>query len=174
MLYSMNYNSPVGKLFLVSDEENLIGLLIEGQKYFCDNVKDEIIECPNLKILNETKAWLDRYFNNKKPSPNELKLKPTGSEFRQAVWKILCEIPYGKVITYGEIAKKIANMQGKEKISAQAVGGAVGHNPVSIIIPCHRVVGANGNLTGYAGGILTKYKLLEFEKVDMKKLYISK
>ena len=76
----MNYNSPVGKLFLVSDEENLIGLWIEGQKYFCDNVKDEIIECPNLKILNETKAWLDRYFNNKKPSPNELKLKPTGSE----------------------------------------------------------------------------------------------
>lgn len=99
-------------------------------------------------------------------------LAPVGSEFRQNVWTILCEIPYGEVTTYGDIAKKMAAKMGKAAMSSQAVGGAVGHNPISIIIPCHRVVGANGSLTGYAGGIKTKIKLLELEGVDMSRLFV--
>ena len=103
---------------------------------------------------------------------SELPLAPVGSEFRQKVWEILCEIPYGSVITYGDIAKRMAVMLNRPTMSGQAVGGAVGHNPISIIIPCHRVVGGNGSLTGYAGGIATKMKLLELEGVDMSSLFI--
>ena len=99
-------------------------------------------------------------------------LRPIGSKFRQEVWSILCEIPYGEVITYGSIAKKIAVKMGKKSMSSQAVGGAVGHNPISVIIPCHRVVGSNGSLTGYSGGINTKVKLLELEGVDMSHLFV--
>ena len=118
-------------------------------------------------ILLKAKKWLDRYFNGEKPEISELDLAPIGSKFAKNVWKLLCEIPYGKITTYGEIAKKM----NKNKMSAQAVGGAVGHNPISIIIPCHRVVGANGSLTGYAGGIEKKIKLLEHERVEMSNLY---
>ena len=105
---------------------------------------------------------------------DELSLAPVGSKFRQEVWRILCEIPYGEVITYGDIAKKMAAKMGRTSMSGQAIGGAVGHNPVSIIIPCHRVVGANGSLTGYAGGIPAKIKLLELEGVDMSRLFVPK
>ena len=117
---------------------------------------------------------LDRYFAGEKPEISELPLAPIGGEFRQAVWKILCEIPYGQVTTYGEIAKKIAAQRNRKTMSAQAVGGAVGHNPISIIIPCHRVVGSNGSLTGYAGGIDLKIKLLEHEGVDLSKFFVPK
>lgn len=117
---------------------------------------------------------MDRYFKGERPEIAELPLAPIGGEFRQTVWKILCEIPYGQVITYGEIAKKIAQKRGLNRMSAQAVGGAVGHNPISLIIPCHRVVGTNGSLTGYSGGLDKKIRLLEFEGVDMSNLYRPK
>lgn len=110
------------------------------------------------------KQWLNQYFSGEKPLSEELSLKPKGSEFRKLVWEILCKIPYGEVTTYGEIAKEVAQILQKDKMSAQAVGGAVGHNPISIIIPCHRVIGASGDLTGYAGGVELKKKLLDFEK----------
>ena len=137
-------------------------------------MKEEIKENKNERILIKTKKWLDEYFNGKKPEISELDLAPIGSEFAKNVWEILCEIPYGKVTTYGEIAKKMAKIMNKEKMSAQAVGGAVGHNPISIIIPCHRVVGANGSLTGYAGGIDKKIYLLKHEQVNMENLFVPK
>jgi len=126
----------------------------------------------DLPIFRDVKNWLDQYFSGGKPSVSELQLRPAGGEFRQGVWEILCEIPYGIVITYGEIAKRMAEKMGKANMSSQAVGGAVGHNPISIIISCHRVAGTNGSLTGYAGGISTKVKLLEHEGVDMSRFYV--
>ena len=164
MIYTTHYKSPIGDLLLASKDNKLIGLWIEGQKYYMSNFLEEMKENDNDKTLLKAKKWLDRYFNKEKPSIKELELNPMGSEFRQAVWKILCEIPYGKVTTYKEIAEEIAEQKGIDKMSAQAVGGAVGHNPISIIIPCHRVVGTNGDLTGYAGGIDKKKYLLEHEK----------
>lgn len=164
MYYQTYYNSPIGRLFLVSDETNLIGLWIEGQKYFAATLPEKPIFNENIPILKKTKNWLDRYFNLEKPMPCKLSLAPIGGDFRQRVWKILCEIPYGEVLTYGDIAKKIAKETGKKSMSAQAVGGAVGHNPISIVIPCHRVIGANGNLSGYAGGIDKKIQLLAIER----------
>jgi methylated-DNA--[protein]-cysteine S-methyltransferase len=163
MIYTTYYNSPIGKLLLASKENKLIGLWIEGQKYYLSGIEDEITKNDDEKILIETKKWLDRYFNGEKPCPNELDLAPIGSKFRKNVWDILCKIPYGKVITYNDIAKEIAKKRKINKMSAQAVGGAVGHNPISIIIPCHRVIGTNGSLTGYAGGLDKKEYLLKFE-----------
>ena len=169
--YKTIYTSPVGKITIVCDEkENIAGLWIEGQKYFLSTVKSEMIEKNELKVFKKTKDWLDRYFRGEKPDIKELPLKPKGSDFRKEVWKILCKIPYGEVITYGEIAAIIAKKRGMKKLSAQAVGGAVGHNPISIIIPCHRVIGKNGNLTGYSGGIETKIKLLKLEGINSKLL----
>lgn len=164
MIYTTHYKSPIGDLLLASKDNKLIGLWIEGQKYYMSNFLEEMKENDNDKTLLKANKWLDRYFNKEKPSIKELELNPMGSEFRQAVWRILCEIPYGKVTTYKEIAEEIAEQKGIDKMSAQAVGGAVGHNPISIIIPCHRVVGTNGDLTGYAGGIDKKKYLLEHEK----------
>lgn len=152
---------------MVSDEKSLIGLWIENQKYYLSNIKEEPILKDDLEIFFKTKNWLNRYFNKEKPKSSELPLSPIGNEFRQKVWKILCNIPYGKVTTYGEIAKKVAIEMNKQNMSAQAIGGAVGHNPISIIIPCHRVIGANGKLTGYAGGIDKKIKLLEIEGIKL-------
>lgn len=166
MYYKTNYNSPIGKIFIVSDENNILGLWIEGQKYFFESFKEKIILEDEIEVLEKAKKWLDRYFNGEKPAIEEIPLAPKGSEFRQRVWKILCEIPYGEVITYGDIAKRVAKEIGKNSMSAQAVGNAVGHNPISIIIPCHRVIGANGNLTGYAGGIDKKMQLLKLENVS--------
>lgn len=122
----------------------------------------------------KTKKWLDRYFLGEKPKIEELDIFLNGTSFEKIVWELLKRIPYGEVTTYKELAINVANKLGREKMSAQAVGGAVGHNPISIIIPCHRVVGTNGSLTGYAGGIDKKVKLLEFENVDIGKLYIPK
>ena len=171
MLYKAYYKSPIGKILLVSNDANkLIGLWIEGQKYYLGKIKDEIKEKNNEDILLKTKIWLDKYFKGERPEISELELEPIGSEFSKSVWNILCEIPYGEVTTYGDIAKKIAKIKNKDKMSAQAVGGAVGHNPISIIIPCHRVVGVNGNLTGYAGGIDKKAKLLQLEKIDKREV----
>lgn len=169
IFYNSEFDSPVGKLTLCSNGENLVGLWLKGQKYFMDSVRGfNIIQNDNLKIFTDTKKWLVDYFNGFERNPRELALAPIGGEFRQMVWNELCKIPYGKTITYGELANRIAKFRGLEKMSAQAVGTAIGHNPISIIIPCHRVVGKNGQLTGYAGGIDVKAKLLKLENVDLE------
>lgn len=165
MIYSTIYDSPIGKITLASDGENLVGAWIEGQKYFANSINEEIYSNDNLEIFTKTKAWLDKYFQGLQPDIKSLPLSPYGSDFRQAVWKILCKIPYGQTTTYGEIARQIAKQKGLSKMSAQAIGDAVGHNPISIIIPCHRVIGTNGSLTGYAGGLDLKIKLLKHEGV---------
>lgn len=172
MTDTMYCDSPVGRLLLAGRDGALVGLWIEGQKYFQEPLKGEMRENPGSPILNQAKQWLERYFRGERPPIRELNLAPEGSEFRREVWKILCEIPYGQVMTYGEISGKIAESRGLNRMSAQAVGGAVGHNPISIIIPCHRVVGTNGSLTGYAGGLQRKIKLLKLEGVDMDHLFI--
>ncbi|MDR1134867.1 MAG: methylated-DNA--[protein]-cysteine S-methyltransferase [Clostridiales Family XIII bacterium] len=174
MYYSTTYPSPVGLLTLACNGENLIGLWIEGQKYHGGTISEAMIEKNNAPIFKVAKEWLNRYFEGESPDISELPLAPIGGEFRQGVWSILCEIPYGETITYSGIARKMADRMGRTSMSSQAVGGAVGHNPISIIIPCHRVVGATGNLTGYAGGISTKIKLLELEGVDMSSLFMPK
>lgn len=172
MYYSTTYSSPVGVLTLASDGEALCGIWLEGQKYHCASIPGELIPNDDAKPFSQTKSWLDDYFAGKNPSPKTIPLAPIGSEFRQAVWEKLLDIKYGDISTYGEIASAIKVERGKA--SALAVGGAVGHNPISIIIPCHRVVGADGSLTGYAGGLSRKIQLLELENVDMSNLYIPK
>jgi methylated-DNA-[protein]-cysteine S-methyltransferase len=174
MFYKTTYDSPVGRLTLAchSNGKDLIGLWLENEKYFGDSIGNSVVENDSMQVFNTVKEWLDRYFAGKKPNISELSLTPIGGEFRQDVWEILCQIPYGQVTTYGDIAKQIAEKQNKPTMSSQAIGGAVGHNPISIIIPCHRVIGSNGSLTGYAGGIDTKVKLLELEGVDMSGMFI--
>lgn len=172
MTYLYDYNSPLGKITMASDGEALSGLWFEGQKYFKASIKGES-EKKTLSIFDEAIKWLDIYFSGNEPDFTP-KLLVTGTPFRKAVAEIMLTIPYGKTMTYGEIAQKIAEQGGLSKMSAQAVGGAVGHNLISIIIPCHRVVGANGSLTGYAGGIERKIELLKLEKADMTGLFIPK
>lgn len=171
MFYLMEYISPVGQLTVAGDGKNIIGLWIEGQKYFLNTLNEPTVYKNDSPELVMAKYWLDSYFAGEKPTPNYLQLAPSGGEFRKSVWKILCEIPYGEITTYGYIAKKIAAKQGKSNMSAQAVGGAIAHNPISIIIPCHRVVGSKGSLTGYAGGISTKIELLKLEGIDTAHLF---
>jgi len=166
MYYFTIYPSPIGDLTLASEGDNLVGLWMDGQKYHGDTIPETITENNEIPIFDTAKKWLNRYFAGENPNISELPLAPIGSEFRQGVWEILCEIPYGEVITYGDIAKKMAVKMNKKSMSSQAVGGAVGHNPISIIIPCHRVVGSNGSLTGYSGGVRRKVKLLELEGAD--------
>lgn len=174
MQYMTKYQSPLGKLFLTEKAGALTGLWIEGQKYFMSSLKEEREECEDSPVFGQARQWLDRYFAGEKPSVGELRLEPAGSEFRRKVWKILCEIPYGAVMTYGAISQRIAAEGGLEHMSAQAVGQAVSHNPISIIIPCHRVVGMKGSLTGYAGGIEKKIRLLTLEGVDMEGLSVPR
>lgn len=174
MIYTTEYISPVGKVLLAAKDKSLIGLWIENQKYYLYSVKEEMAACDEAEVFVQAKKWLDSYFNSEKPDIKDLNLAPSGSEFRKMVWEILKEIPYGEVITYGEIAKITAKRLGLERMSAQAVGGAVGHNPISIIIPCHRVVGSNGSLTGYAGGIDKKIALLTHEGVSMDGFFVPK
>ena len=149
---------------MASKDGRLIGLWIEGQKHYLASLNEEATENPNNPVLIKTKHWLDRYFAGDKPKPEELPLAPIGSDFRQQVWQILRTIPYGKTNTYKQIAETVAKKRGIKQMSAQAVGGAVGHNPISIIIPCHRVIGSNGSLTGYAGGLDKKTFLLNHEQ----------
>ena len=169
MFYKTDYNAPIGRMMIVSDDTRIVGVWLEGQKYFGGVIGEDLLRQDDLPVLQEAKSWLDRYFAGNKPQISELPLAPRGNAFRQAVWRILCAIPYGEVVTYGDIAKEIARQRGIKTMSAQAIGGAVGHNPISVIIPCHRVVGVNGNLTGYAGGLEVKIKLLTHEGVDMEK-----
>lgn len=165
-MYISNYKSPIGNLLIASKDNKLIGLWIENQKYYLSNFKEEMKISNDIEILVKTEQWLDRYFNGEKPNINELEIELTGTEFRKSVWDILKNIPYGEVVTYNDIAKELAKQKGIKRMSAQAVGGAVGHNPISIIIPCHRVIGTNGSLTGYAGGIENKAYLLKHEKIS--------
>ena len=167
-MYYSTYLAPVGEITLASDGKSLCGLWNGEHKYVYKNMERR----DNLPIFDATKSWLDKYYTGEKPSIKELPLAPVGSEFRQAIWKILCEIPYGETVTYGDIAKTMAKKMNIKKMAAQAVGGAVGHNPISIIIPCHRVVGTNGSLTGYGGGIQTKIELLKHEGVDMSQFFV--
>ena len=174
-MYTCTYLSPLGKILLAADEIGLTGLWFEGQKYFANTLPEESVS-KETEILTEAKKWLDIYFSGEEPKfiPP---LHPAGSAFRQVVWQILLEIPYGQTVTYGEIARKMNKMKNTSNsscMSAQAVGGAVGHNEVSVIIPCHRVVGTNGSLTGYAGGIEKKIALLELEHADMSHLFVPK
>lgn len=170
--YQTSVESPFGKIILGSDGESLIGLWKEGQRYFDRTAPGQMLTMDSLEVFSAAKDWLGRYFAGLQPEISELPLSPIGGEFRQTVWNLLKEIPYGEVITYGELARKIAARQGIERMSPQAVGGAVSHNPISIIIPCHRVIGANGSLTGYAGGIPMKIQLLRHEGVDLTRFSI--
>ncbi|MDR1355382.1 MAG: methylated-DNA--[protein]-cysteine S-methyltransferase [Propionibacteriaceae bacterium] len=171
MYYSTTFSSPVGLLTLACDGKQLIGLWLSGQKYHGGCVDQPLHKKDDLAVFNATKEWLNNYFSGEKPAISELPLAPIGGEFRQTVWDLLREIPYGEVTSYGTIAKKVATKLHRQHMSAQAVGGAVGHNPISIVIPCHRVVGSNGSLTGYASGLAMKQKLLELEGVDMSLLF---
>ena len=172
MIFIQHYDSPMGGILLAADEVGLTGLWFDGQKYFARDLPAERIE-RNPSALSETGRWLDIYFTGKEPDFMP-PLHPIGSAFRQSVWKILLQIPYGQTTTYGEIARQLAEKQGRSKMSAQAVGGAVGHNEISILIPCHRVVGTSGSLTGYAGGIDKKIRLLELEHADMHRFFIPR
>lgn len=169
-VFTGRYRSKLGDILLAADEIGLTGLWFAGQKYFADTLPDNPVlqETP---ILSEAKRWLDVYFSGKEPDFTP-PLHPAGSDFRQAVWQILLQIPYGQTMTYGEIAGRLAKMRHTPRMSAQAVGGAVGHNAVSIIIPCHRVVGSDGSLTGYAGGIDKKAALLALEHADMSCFFV--
>lgn len=161
MQYTGKYKSPLGSILLAADETGLTGLWFEGQKYFADTLDPQNAE-RELPVLVQARQWLNIYFSGKEPE-FQVPLHVMGSKFQQKVWKILSAIPYGQTTTYGAIARQIAVTDGVERVSAQAVGGAVGRNPVSIIIPCHRVVGSNGSLTGYAGGLEKKAALLKIE-----------
>lgn len=170
MDYICRIPSPVGQLTLASDGQNLIGLWLEGQKYHGDTLAKQN-ETADLPVFELVKDWLEIYFSGEQPDFC-VPVAPRGSAFRQAVWKILSEIPYGSVVTYGAIAKQINSIGNGSHTSARAVGGAVGHNPISILIPCHRVVGSDYSLTGYAGGLDKKLQLLELEQAPVESLYI--
>lgn len=172
MHYTCKYLSPLGEMTIAGNGDSLTGVWFDEQKYFGATLGAEHEE-RSLPIFEQTREWLDRYFSGSNPGPIPA-VAPEGSPFRLAVWEILKRIPYGKVITYKDIAEEIGRQKGVPGMSAQAIGGAVGHNPISIIIPCHRVVGSNGSLTGYAGGISKKVKLLALEQVDMSGLFIPK
>ena len=172
MVSICHYESPLGGVLLAADEIGLTGLWFDGQKSFARGLPADRVERETPALL-EAKRWLDIYFSGKEPDFTPL-LHPIGSAFRQSVWEILLQIPYGKTITYGEIARQLSEKMGLSRMSAQAVGGAVGRNEISIIIPCHRVVGTNGSLTGYAGGIDRKGKLLELEQTDMTGFFVPK
>lgn len=159
MEYLTRLASPVGELTLASDGEALMGLWIAGQKYHSAGLGPEATEA-DLPVFGAAAAWLERYFSGERPEPRELPLAPRGSDFRRSVWRLLLEIPSGEVRSYGEIARSLG-------ASARAVGGAVGHNHISIIIPCHRVVGSDGSLTGYAAGLDVKLQLLRREGVKL-------
>lgn len=172
MVYTTDHVSPLGKILLATDEVGLIGLWFYGQKYFAADLPKEYAKVTTSALV-QAKEWLGIYFGGNEPNFTP-PLHPIGTDFRREVWDILLKIPYGKTITYGDIARELAEKKGTEKMSALAVGGAVGHNEISIIIPCHRVVGSDGSLTGYAGGIDKKIGLLTLEKADMSGFFVPK
>lgn len=170
MQYISHYASPLGSILLAADDIGLIGLWFEGQKYF-GRCLDKTQEEKEIPLFATAKRWLDVYFSGQQPQFT-VPLHFIGTAFQKEVWALLCAIPYGQTTTYGALAKRLAEQRGLPHMSAQAVGGAVGHNEISVIVPCHRVVGADGSLTGYAGGIDKKVELLRLEKADMCTLFI--
>ena len=162
MLYTDSFASPLGEMLLVSDGTALCGLYFEGQKYV--PALPEAKKEPSLPVFQSACAWLERYFAGEKPE-TDLPLRAAGTEFQRAVWELLKEIPYGARVTYGELADTLAARRGRP-CPARAVGAAVGRNPISVIVPCHRVIGADGSLTGYAGGLERKRALLELEGAE--------
>ncbi|MFC0397264.1 methylated-DNA--[protein]-cysteine S-methyltransferase [Paraburkholderia rhizosphaerae] len=172
MYYSHSYPSPIGRLLLASNGRNLVGLWMEGQKYFGGTVSETLEPDSRRDEFKHASVWLDAYFAGKKPHPHDLSLAPNGTAFQQVVWQQLLKIPYGETLTYGAVACQVALEMKKVCMAAQAVGGAVGHNPISIIIPCHRVVGRSGSLTGYAGGLQKKIHLLRLEGVDTANFFL--
>ena len=165
MFYSAEYCSPLGKLTLATDGQALAGLWIKGQKYFAGRLS--LTPIGDHPVLRQAMDWLDRYFAGKQPAVSELPLAPVGTDFQKLVWNLLLEIPYGEHSTYGALAKQAAQALNRPSMSAQAVGSAVGRNPISIIIPCHRVLGSDGSLTGYAGGLDRKRWLLQHEGLNL-------
>ncbi len=161
MQYTTTYSSPLGEILLAGDEIGLTGLWFQGERFHAHSLNSERQE-KEISLFQMAKHWLDIYFKGQEPD-FMLPIHMIGTPFRLSVWKILQKIPYGTTTTYGKIAQEIAQERGILHMSAQAIGGAVGHNNISIIIPCHRVIGANGNLTGYGGGIDKKKKLLKLE-----------
>lgn len=170
MQYTARYRSPMGEILLAADGTGLTGLWFEGAKYYAGGLDPEHEE-RELPVFGDVRKWLDIYFTGKEPDFTP-PVHMTGSPFRLGVWELLRQIPYGETVTYGELAQAVAGQRGLARMSAQAVGGAVGHNPMSLIVPCHRVVGADGSLTGYAGGVAKKERLLALEGVDMGKLFL--
>lgn len=164
MQYIYSYQSPLGGITMASDGTALTGLWFDGQKYFAEGLT-ETAAAKTLPVFDETVRWLDIYFAGRRPDLTP-PLNLQGTAFRKEVWQLLLQIPYGKTTTYGELAAQLAAHNGLKQMSAQAVGGAVGHNPISIIVPCHRVVGTGGSLTGYAGGLDKKLALLKLEGID--------
>ena len=165
MKYTYHYQSPLGNMLLAADDIGLTGLWFEGQKYFAYCLDKDSVE-KDLPIFKKAQKWLDIYFSGTNPDFG-LPLHMMGTDFQKEVWQILCSIPYGTTMTYGEIAALLATKKGISHMSAQAVGGAVGHNKISVIVPCHRVMGSNGSLTGYAGGIEKKKQLLTLEGISL-------
>ena len=159
MYYLTNYSSPIGDMAIISDGQSINRVSFLNQKYFKPSLVDEISSEDDLEIFAKATAYLDDYFKGLNPEI-DFKLNPHGTDFRLKVWKLLLEIPYGETVTYGQIAQKIS-----PTMAAQAVGGAVGANPIAIMIPCHRVIGKNGDLTGYAAGLDKKIELLKIEGV---------
>ena len=172
MMFTAHYQSPLGEILLAADEVGLTGLWFDRAKYYAAGLAPKSTERETPPVT-EAKRWLDVYFSGKMPDFMP-PLHPVGSPFRRAVWELLLEIPYGQTATYGELSRRLAAKMGIAHMSAQAVGGAVGHNGISIIIPCHRVVGTGGSLTGYAGGVDKKVKLLELERADMRGFFVPK
>lgn len=172
MQYTTSYQSPLGGILLAADDIGLTGLWFEGEKFYAHGL-EEAHEEKEIPVLCQAKKWLDIYFSGREPD-FVLPLHRKGSPFQQEVWEILLEIPYGETTTYGEIAEKIAQKRGLLRMSAQAVGGAVGHNEISIVVPCHRVVGTNKSLTGYAGGIEKKIALLKLEGAYRSDFFVPK
>ena len=170
MVYTCETASPLGTITLACDADAIIGLWFNGQKHF-GNILPEQTEQKELPPLRDAKRWLDIYFSGREPDFTP-PLRYDSTPFRRTVCEIMLTIPYGKTMTYGEIAAEVARRRGIDRMSAQAVGGAVGHNPISLMIPCHRVVGTNGSLTGYGGGIQRKLWLLELERVDMSCFFV--
>ena len=168
MIYTNRYESPLGNILLACDSEGLTGLwFMEGSRYAMRGLSKDAVP-RETEFFDQAREWLDIYFSGRDPGFLP-KIHLTGSPFRIRVGEILCEIPFGQTVTYGWIADRIAKERGKEHMSARAVGGAVGHNPISILVPCHRVVGADGSLTGYAGGLKRKIALLTLEGIDLRK-----
>lgn len=174
MLYATALPSPLGELTLACRDEALVGLWLTPDTFLSATAACAVERRPDAPPLKLARSWLAAYFAGKRPSIGDLPLAPEGTPFRQLVWKLLRGIPYGECISYGELAREAAYALDKERMSSRAVGGAVGHNPLSIIIPCHRVVGAHGNLTGYGGGIARKIRLLELEGVDVRRFSLPR